>query len=289
MSEFENAKHTRVVRFQADINVDATFDRISHMKVGPAQSEFRLAILDPPYGLNAGNEEWDKVAYSSNELKLLVKNLCRINKRSGFTLISFCAATQISGFLDVLKESNSTGWTVHYTHGVWHKLNPFNNPSYQLNCAAEFLVFAWFCKKGKGAGTLKSMFHFKESESRANVFSMDGVKSKWMALDEDDTTVAVNVCQKPIRLLRLFIEYFTETDEVVLDLCSGTASTAVACVLSNRNCVSVESNAFQTKKARARLSKLQDKVREWSDENEALEEEYNTFFDMGRGEFASGT
>ena len=289
LSEFENAKHTRVVHFQADINVDATFDRISHMKVGPAQSEFRLAILDPPYGLNAGNEEWDKVAYSSNELKLLVKNLCRINERSGFTLISFCAATQISGFLDVLKESNSTGWTVHYTHGVWHKLNPFNNPTYQLNCAAEFLVFAWFTKKGTGAGALKSMFHFKESESRANVFSMDGVKSKWMALDEDDTTVAVNVCQKPIRLLRLFIEYFTETDEVVLDLCSGTASTAVACVLSNRNCVSVESNAFQTKKARARLSKLQDKVREWTDENESLEDEYNTFFEMGRGEFASGS
>ena len=123
-----------------------------------------------------------------------------------------------------------------------------------MNYNSEFLVVATFVKK-TSQKKLADMMNFLEehkdsgqaAECRDNVwiFKNVSVAQKHGCLDDDGNAVKVNICQKPIRLLRHIVEHFSRPNDCVLDLCSGTQSTAVACILSNRHCVSVEMAKFQ--------------------------------------------
>ena len=89
----------------------------------------------------------------------------------------------------------------------------------------------------------------------------------------------VNKAQKPVRLLQQLVEHFSQPDDNILDLCSGTATTAVACMLTNRNCVSFDKDAYQCIKQRARI------VTAWNEVVNGLEDE--GLFDMKNNEFVS--
>ena len=56
-----------------------------------------------------------------------------------------------------------------------------------------------------------------------------------------------------MRLLIELIEKFSKPGERILDLCSGTGTTAVACALTNRNCTSLESYELQWRLIPGRL------------------------------------
>ena len=56
--------------------------------------------------------------------------------------------------------------------------------------------------------------------------------------------VRVGQGQLSVGILRL-IYHFSCGGNTVLDLCSGTGTTAVACLLLNRHCVAVENGEFQ--------------------------------------------
>jgi len=43
----------------------------------------------------------------------------------------------------------------------------------------------------------------------------------------------------------MFVELFTLPGEKVLDLCTGTGTGAIACLLSNRDCLSIDSDDIQ--------------------------------------------
>jgi DNA modification methylase len=52
------------------------------------------------------------------------------------------------------------------------------------------------------------------------------------------------------------VKYYSSSGGTVLDLCSGTGTTALACGLMNRYCYSVDNNVFQVHKQRERLVKF---------------------------------
>ena len=120
----------------------------------------------------------------------------------------------------------------------------------------EFLVFGIYTPYSETPepGQQRALFHFNEGENRSNVFQFLPVKSKRKYNSEDGTQIVINPCQKPIRLLRHIIEHFTLANDNVLDLCSGSGSTAIACLLSNRNCVSVEKQPFQVTMIESRIN-----------------------------------
>ena len=147
-----------------------------------------------------------------------------------------------------------------------------------LSYDTEFMVISVYQKQdGQSGVTQRGQFIFREGESRSNVFSFRTIKSK-RKHQQDGSEVVINACQNPVRLMRHLIEHFTLPDDNVLDLCSGSGTTAVSCLLSNRNCVSVDNDDFQNQMMQTRLSEFIDTF-----ENTDLEET-DGLFDMGEGE-----
>ena len=145
-----------------------------------------------------------------------------------------------------------------------------------MNYCCEFVIVATFIKSTSDR-TVASFMHFyqgdleqhRPTESRSNVWTFANLppSKKRKCTIEAGAVTAANVCQKPIRLLRHIIEHFSEPDDVVLDLCSGMMSTAVACILSNRHCVCVENNTFQYMEGIARVQTALDKIIDETDKD----------------------
>jgi len=120
-----------------------------------------------------------------------------------------------------------------------------------LNYDYELLVFAFFVKNkanGESAGLRRSLFNDQEGTHQSNVFSCK-VAGKFISVplqgSTATTTTRLNTAQKPMRLIRMFVELFTLPGEKVLDLCTGTGTGAIACLLSNRDCLSIDSDDIQ--------------------------------------------
>lgn len=249
---------TRVYSVNADVLTTHCHDIIQKLPLPSGNATFQLVVMDPPYGLNV-DPAWDATPLTKENFKRLLTLVTKYNNvETGFTFISFCSAHQISGFLQAFKEFRSEDWKCHSTHGVWVKRNAHERPSYgSLACATEFLVFGWFTRKGtEETQLLRSLFMHKEGDWRGNVFEENTLKNKMNCNDTEGQRTVVNPCQKPIGLLRKFVEFFSEPNGNVLDLCGGTGSMAVACALSNRNCVTVDKTNFQVLKTRERVSQL---------------------------------
>jgi hypothetical protein len=108
-----------------------------------------------------------------------------------------------------------------------------------LNYDAEFFVLAWFVRISPGRDPThmrRNLFNFLTGESLSNVIQFPVAKKKVMVQGEGGHESVLNCCQKPWRLIQFFIEHFTVPGDAVLDLCSGSGTTAVTCYLSNRDC-----------------------------------------------------
>ena len=240
--------------------------------------------MDPPYGVT--QETWD-VRMTKEQFKSVLNSVLRIqSKADAFTFITFCAAEMISGFLEALhdvKTAPGSIWKVSLTHGVWVKTGAYVAPSgAPLQCATEFLVFGFFTRKKNNMGMvidssnlLRGISNYRAEEKRLNFWECPS-PSKMM---DPHGNVVVNKAQKPVRLLQNLIEHFSQPDDKVLDLCSGTGTTAIACMLTNRNCVSMDKDRYQCLKHRARF------ISAWNEISNGVNE--NGLFDMKNSEFIS--
>lgn len=80
------------------------------------------------------------------------------------------------------------------------------------------------------------------------VFSTDKQKS------------ALHPTQKPIALFEYLIKTYTNKGELVLDNCSGSGTTAVACVRTNRNYICIEQDEEYFKKSIERVRSVSNKI-----------------------------
>ena len=121
---------------------------------------------------------------------------------------------------------------------------------------------AWFVVESSSPDTNRRPFWFFEAdEIRTNLWTHPKLSQKRMTIDTDGANDYVNKCQKPWRLYRNFIiEKFCPVVGHVLDICSGTGSAAVACIMSNRDCTSVDMTSFQVTNYRSRLTQLVDEL-----------------------------
>lgn len=134
-----------------------------------------------------------------------------------------------------------------------------------LNYDLEFLVIGWFVKKGPAVDPVnkrRALFNLQAGDSTSNLFHFKVCKKKVLCTSEGGSQAVLNPCQKPWRLIQRFIEYFTVPNDNVLDLCSGTGTTALACFLSNRNCTSLETDKVQFLMLPKRLVAAQARIRD---------------------------
>jgi site-specific DNA-methyltransferase (adenine-specific) len=129
----------------------------------------------------------------------------------------------------------------------------------------EFIVIAWFVHKTAAtdpANKRRALFNLQSGDSVSNLFQFKVCKKKVLCDSEGGKRAVLNPCQKPWRLIQRFIEYFTVPNDNVLDLCSGSGTTALACFLSNRNCTSLEKDQVQFLMLPKRLVQAQGRIRD---------------------------
>ena len=61
---------------------------------------------------------------------------------------------------------------------------------------------------------------------------------RFKTAESEGKTIHVN--QKPIALLEYLIKTYTKEGDTVLDFASGSMSTAIACIYTNRKCICIE-------------------------------------------------
>jgi DNA modification methylase len=108
------------------------------------------------------------------------------------------------------------------------------------------MVIGRFVDKDIGnENTLRSLLNTLPNESRSNVYSFPTPSRLQKVATEAEVDATLNPCQKPKRLIMKIIHQFSKIESSVLDLCSGTGTVAVACMLLNRNCTSIENEQIQ--------------------------------------------
>jgi site-specific DNA-methyltransferase (adenine-specific) len=63
----------------------------------------------------------------------------------------------------------------------------------------------------------------------------------------------IHPTQKPVRLFEYLVKTYTQEDAVVLDNCMGSGTTAIACIITNRNFVGFETDPMYAKLLESRI------------------------------------
>jgi site-specific DNA-methyltransferase (adenine-specific) len=212
-----------------------------------------LILCDLPYGTT--RNKWDSII----DLQLLWEQYKRILKDNGACLL-FCDGL----FMAKLMLSNSEMWRYNL---IWDKqrgcdfLNANRKP---LKSHEEIAVFynkqptynkqLWYStpyKKTKN-GSLSSNYGKRGS---ACTESLDGARNPLTILNFSRDSNRLHPTQKPIKLLEWLIKTYSNENEVVLDNCMGSGSTAIACVNTHRKFIGIESDDKYYKIACDRFSK----------------------------------
>ena len=69
-----------------------------------------------------------------------------------------------------------------------------------------------------------------------------------------NTNSSMHPTQKPVALFEYLIKTYTNEGEVVLDNCSGSGTTALACINSNRQFICIEQNEEYVRRSRERIA-----------------------------------
>lgn len=206
------------------------FDYLPTIKDGSVD----LVLIDPPYEISretnfqsgepSGTDtdrfrvsmdfgQWD---YGFSDLKTVIKELYRVLKTSG-TIICFYDLWKIT----TLKEYFEDAGFSQLRFIEWVKTNPvpLNSKTNYLTNAREIAVVA------VRGGTPK----FKSEYD-------NGIYSYPICHDED----RFHPTQKPVELVRDLILKHSDDGDLVLDCFSGSGTTAVASIITNRNFVGCE-------------------------------------------------
>lgn len=216
-----------------------------------------LIIADPPYNISKLNDnrdrsklnapifrrksplrydfgKWDNLErqeFLDFTQRWLFESI-RLLKREGATMVSFFNKEDIS-FL---------GWLAK-TKGVrtrtiisWHKTNPV--PSFRKVNYLSACEFIWIGSIGKWT------FNFGKQKDMHNFF--ETANSSAYGETEHPT-------EKPKSLISHLIKIHSNKNNTVLDLFSGSGTTAVACRELNRNFIGIERNPEYCKIAGQRL------------------------------------
>ena len=136
---------------------------------------------------------------------------------------------------------------------VWQKPNApqMTRPVPRLDC--EFII--WARRKDASCGRMR--------EFKSLVLNVPMPQAGCFATErilEHGSGRASHPCQKPLAVVRPFVERLTDPGDVVLDCFAGTGTTGVACVQTGRNFIGIEIDPTYFAIAKRRIEAAQAEV-----------------------------
>lgn len=225
-----------------------------------------LVFTDPPYNLDFSKYEnltdntgryfhytknliWDKkVKFDLKEIsKILFKEFDRITKDTGSILIF-----------------GPQEWAYHYYEPainnnfdlkcqiICEKTNPIPQMRHKnYRSAHENLV--WFARYNEKKCLFT--FNFKSQQEMKNVIRLPILSGKERLRDENNQ--ALHPTQKPLQLIKFFLEIHSNENDLILDCFMGSGTTGVGCKLLNRNFIGIEKDETYFNLAKNRIEKTE--------------------------------
>lgn len=201
-----------------------------------------LIVTDPPYKcIRGGKPDRSKGAPSGmlslNDGKVFSHNDCPAKQYMSLlyrVLKSGCHAyvmTNLLNLREMMDEATKAGFQIHNLL-VWEKNNATPSRWYMKN--AEFTLFL---RKGKA----KRINH---------------LGSKMVHKFKNNLGGRIHPTEKPIELMKFYIENSSNFGDVVLDPFMGTGSTGLACLDTGREFIGIEVDSKYYEKAKDRLLKI---------------------------------
>jgi site-specific DNA-methyltransferase (adenine-specific) len=202
-----------------------------------------LVVTDPPYKVISGgnkSEKW-KSGYSKsvlfkNDGKIFdfnnidfndwIPEIYRILKPA----THFYCMTNTINIAKILQVCEDVGFKLHNIL-VWEKNTANANRWYMKNC--EFTLF------------------FRKGESK----TINNPSSKMVHHFNNIIGNKTHPTEKPVELMKFYIENSSNIDDLVLDPFMGSGSTVIACKESNRKCIGIEIDTKYFDTAKDRLIK----------------------------------
>lgn len=199
-----------------------------------------LVITDPPYNLGNfmkqratnlqmmrsnffGAAGWDNMDFSEWEKSMhtLFSDLSKVCKH-GASLIIFMAIIKVESIIRIAE----TYGFYYKTTGIWHKKNPMpRNMNLQfVNSTEAWIYFTWGTKCGTFNNHQKLLHDFIET-------SVTPKKEK---------EHGKHPTQKPVQLMRFFVETLSNESDVVLDPFMGSGTSGVAAKMTGRDFIGIE-------------------------------------------------
>lgn len=215
-----------------------------HLKDIPDQS-VDFILTDPPYNLSqysTGNMQFSWRSEVNNDLATWDKDFSpadfkdeflRVIKPTG-NIFVFCSYNLIGKWHEIFDPLFDT-----FQFFVWHKTNPipkFRKAGFLNSC--ELIICLW--NKGH-------VWNFSKQNEMHNFFESPICMRPERLKDPKHPT------QKPVKLLRHFIQIATNEEAIILDPFMGVGSTGIAALELNRKFIGIEIEQEYFEAAQKRL------------------------------------
>lgn len=244
-------KHTCLKKNKIEINKIYNMDCIEGMKLIKDNS-INMILCDLPYGITSRNK-WD-IIIPFNELWYQYKRIIKENGTIILTAVEPFSSKLICSNIDMFKYE----W-------IWIKsrsVNFLNAKKQNLRKHEHILVFYKKQCTYNPQGLIYKPRINKRSTTGNNC--NESGKSNFSKFTNYPTSIleirsetkTVHPTQKPLKLFEYLIKTYTNENDLVLDNCIGSGTTAVACKNLNRNFIGFELNEKYFDIANERLKQV---------------------------------
>jgi site-specific DNA-methyltransferase (adenine-specific) len=103
---------------------------------------------------------------------------------------------------------------------------------------------------------------FKDTDTNNHKFGLKEISVKYddakilgsvIDVKKDSPSILIHPTQKPVELFETLIKMFTNENDLILDNCAGSGTTAIACIRTNRNFVCIERDENYYQKSLTRI------------------------------------
>jgi len=202
-------------------------------------------ITDLPYGTTAN--KWDSVIPLDKlwaEYRRIIKPACAIVLFGAEPFTSFLRMSNIDWYRYDWKWKKEQG--TGRLKANYQPLRDYEDIAVFSDCPAVYcpkpMRYYPQLAKGKPYTITRSGTSNNMHKNAGGTFENEGVRYPKSVIYFPKETDYLHPTQKPVDLLRYLIRTYTDTDNLVLDSCMGSGTTAIACIKEHRHFLGFELN-----------------------------------------------